>query len=133
MMPSLSRSSPCACVCGGSTLIARHLARPWSLVAAALGNGDGTFQAPQAYGFGDGPLAVAAGDFNRDGAPDLAVGHGDSITVLLGNGDGTFRMGPTFGVSNRPTSMAVGDFNGDGLADLAVAHYSSDSVSGRRG
>ena len=96
-----------------------------------LGNGDGTFQAPQAYGFGDGPLAVAAGDFNRDGAPDLAVGHGDSITVLLGNGDGTFRMGPTFGVGNRPTSMGVGDFNGDGLADLAVASW--DSVSVLRG
>ena len=35
-----------------------------------LGNGDGTFQAPQSFPFAESALAV--GDFNGDGLPDLA-------------------------------------------------------------
>ena len=37
--------------------------------------------------------ALAAGDFNADGIPDLAVTNASgSISVLLGAGDGNFRM-----------------------------------------
>jgi hypothetical protein len=44
------------------------------LVAVLLGNGDGTFQAPQNYSSGgDAPLDVVLGDFNLDGRLDLAV------------------------------------------------------------
>ena len=51
-----------------------------------LGNGDGTFQAPQEYLGGQGNilLPTSVGDFNGDGAPDLAVmNFENSITVLL--------------------------------------------------
>src|SRR5262249_25952071 len=52
-----------------------------------------SFGAPREFSVGVGPNAVASGDFNGDGAPDLAVadaGTTSTVSVLLGNGDGTF-------------------------------------------
>ena len=67
-------------------------------VSILLGNGDGTFQPARNIDVGSSPFAVAVGDFNGDGIPDLAVTHAESIatnldtvSILLGNGDGTFR------------------------------------------
>src|SRR2546427_8129441 len=39
------------------------------------------------------PHAVAAGDFNGDGALDFATANfgSNTVSVLLGNGDGTFK------------------------------------------
>jgi Bacterial Ig-like domain (group 3)/FG-GAP-like repeat/FG-GAP repeat len=45
-----------------------------------LGNGDGTFQPPTTLG-AQGP-GIAAGDFNHDGKPDLAVANASSVTIL---------------------------------------------------
>src|SRR5262249_29827845 len=42
-------------------------------VGVLLGKGDGTFQAAQTYTVGSDPFALAVGDFNGDGHPDLAV------------------------------------------------------------
>ncbi len=74
------------------------------------------------------PFAVAVGDFNGDGDPDLAVADGFDgiISVLLGSTGGSF-TGPTnFPAGSFPASVAVGEFNGDGDPDLAVA----DQVTG---
>jgi len=69
-------------------------------VSILLGKGDGTFAAAVNYAEGTEPAAVAFGDFNGDGKPDLAVAISgshtiywfhDSVRVLLGNGDGTFQ------------------------------------------
>ena len=98
-----------------------------SAVAVLLGNGDGTFQAPVSYSTGS-PCAVfvAVGDFNNDGAPDLAVVSGcvsDTVSVLLGNGDGTLQPAVIYPSGGAfAASLAVGDFNGDGAADLAVVN-----------
>src|SRR5262249_50188534 len=76
--------------------------------------------------FGFGPV-LAAGDFNGDGKPDLAVGTFTGVGILLGNGDGTFHQGPEFEILPGgfgqlfATSIAVADFNGDGKQDLVVA------------
>jgi hypothetical protein len=92
-----------------------------------LGNGDGTFQAPRNYGAAG---AVAVGDFNGDGTPDLAVTGGGGVRVLLGNGDGTCQTTNfSYVAGNSPTAVAVGDFNGDGLPDLAVANFFTNDVS----
>jgi hypothetical protein len=97
-------------------------------VTIFLGNAMGTFtQATGSpIGVSSSPSAIAAGDFNGDGIPDLAVttNNGDStdsITILLGKGDGTFNVAtgsPMF--VSEPTAITVGDFNGDGILDLAV-------------
>jgi hypothetical protein len=51
-----------------------------------LGNGDGPFRAAINYAADPTPHAVAVGDFNRDGIPDLAVANYSSrnVSVLLG-------------------------------------------------
>jgi hypothetical protein len=99
-----------------------------------VGNGDGTFQAPQTIHFHPGvkifPRDLVAGDFFGDGHLDLAVsesvvGAGVSpseIDVLRGNGDGTFGTDVTtfLPFEANPRGLAVGDFNGGGKLDLAV-------------
>jgi hypothetical protein len=77
------------------------------------------------------PSAVAVGDFNGDGIPDLAVTNqaSNTATIFLGNGDGTFTATASPVTSYTPASVAVGDFNGDGNADLAVVNLESDSVT----
>jgi hypothetical protein len=97
-----------------------------------LGNGDGTFRSYRLYPAGDTPVAVASGDFNNDGYPDLVTANSvdNNISVLLGNGDGTYQPQNTYLVGNNPAALAVGDFNGDGKLDLAVANYGAAGAPG---
>lgn len=96
-------------------------------VSVLLGNGDGTFVQAQGSPItvGRSPQAVAIGDFNADGIPDLAVVNSDDDTVqaLLGSGNGEFSPAPNGPVSvgNFPSSVALGDFSGAGVSDMAVA------------
>jgi|HubBroStandDraft_6_1064221.scaffolds.fasta_scaffold00121_33 hypothetical protein len=63
---------------------------PGNLVGLLLGNGDGTFRPPTLFGTGSGAYSAAVGDFNQDGAADLAVANGISNTVsILLNTQGT--------------------------------------------
>jgi hypothetical protein len=63
---------------------------PGNLVSLLLGNGDGTFGSPALFGTGSEAYSAAVGDFNGDGATDLAVANGISDTVsLLLNTQGT--------------------------------------------
>ena len=77
------------------------------------------------------PSALAVGDFNRDGKPDLAVLNRDSasVSILLGKGNGSFAPRHSFGVGKASVLIAVGDFNRDGKRDLAVLSRKSASVS----
>ena len=105
--------------------------RPNQGVSVLVGNGDGSFQAQQPYPIGIAPIAVAVGDFNSDGAPDLAVADaGGTVIVLLNNGDGTFTPEQqTFPAGTEPMAIVVGDFNRDGNLDIAVAdHFSQVQV-----
>ncbi len=111
-----------------------------SNVTVMLGNGDGTFAAPQTtQGYNPGPVggdvvqgSMVAADFNGDGKMDLAVvgglvGSGE-VTIFLGKGDGTFTsMGTSYGYSSSFNVIAAGDFNGDGVPDLVVANYFAPS------
>ena len=102
-------------------------------VAVLLSNGDGTFQAPVTYPVNAAPEALAVGDFNNDGKPDIvsATTLVAGVSVLLGNGDGTFQTAVTSATSvtilghSYPFGL-VADFNGDGNLDIATATFSSD-------
>ncbi len=88
-----------------------------------------SFIARRDFPAGTQPAAVAVGDFNGDGVPDLAVANSaNSVSVLLGNGDGNFQAPLIFPVGIGPQSVVVGDFNGDGFQDLAVANEVSNNV-----
>jgi hypothetical protein len=105
-------------------------------VSILLGNGDGTFQSPQSYATGANPFSVAVGDFNGDGAPDLAVAdyYDNKVNVLLGNGDGTFQAATPYAIGapnalgSQNSALAVGDFNADGHLDLSVITAGSATV-----
>ena len=132
--PDLASAVECVptdCSIGGQLLI-------------SFGNGDGTFQSPTSLpsgGFYAESLAI--GDFNRDGALDVAIlnncadsscSAGGSISIFLGNGNGTFHLSGTISLpllpfNGFPVAVAAGDFNNDGILDLAVA----GSISGARG
>jgi hypothetical protein len=102
-----------------------------TVLDVALGNGDGSFQAPVSYTVGTNPEAMVVGDFNDDGKPDIAVVNDSSntLSILLGNGDGTFQAAASYPVGSNPESITPGDFNGDGVPDLAVANLTSNNVS----
>jgi hypothetical protein len=94
-----------------------------------LGNGDGTFTTlPSDPNLSHESDAVAIGDFNGDGIPDLVQPNqsGGTTSVFFGKGDGTF-VPDAFSPSLANfifTSIAVADFNGDGRSDIAESSYS---------
>ena len=92
-----------------------------------------TAMASSPFTVGAEPLAVAVGDFNGDGIPDLATANRSSynVTILLGNGSGGFAPAPGSPVAagTYPQAVAVGDFNGDGIQDLAVVNNGSYDVT----
>jgi hypothetical protein len=100
-------------------------------VSVLLGNGDGTFGAPQPFGVGSGPRTVISADFNTRGGMDLAVANNgsDDVSVLLGNGRGGFGAPQNFPAGGGPSGITSADFDANGEPDLAVANAHSDDVS----
>jgi hypothetical protein len=110
-------------------------------VTVLLGDGKGGFKEAPGSPFDSNkqPFAIAIGDLNGDGNPDLAIGHysghitdtsGDRMTILLGVGDGTFGQAWSQLVPGKaPTRVAIGDVNGDKIADVVFENYGNNSVT----
>ena len=83
------------------------------------------------YGVGSKPTAVAIGDVNADGHPDLVIANYLStfVSVLLGNGNGTFAAAVDYDAGSGPYSVAIADLSGDGKPDLVATNYASSNVS----
>jgi hypothetical protein len=94
-----------------------------------------TFSARTDFIVGNSPSSVAAGDFNGDGKPDLAVNSTPlNICVFLntttpGALTPTFAAKKEFDSGDMPVSVSIGDFNGDGKLDLAAANRFSYTIS----
>ena len=107
-------------------------------VLVLLGNGDGTFQPPQALSLVNTPFAMGLGDFNGDGKIDLAVRECPAATtdcdiaVYRGIGNGAFTLDtvlPAPGSTSFTHSLVVTDLNRDGKLDIATAALSGSSAA----
>ena len=74
----------------------------------------------------NGTRAIAVGDFNNDGIPDILLLGGASTGSIYcqlftgnANAPGTFTAGAAQGISHTGFSIVVGDFNNDGYLDFA--------------
>jgi hypothetical protein len=88
--------------------------------AVLLGGADGRFTPGGAYP--GAPVAVAAGDLDRDGKVDLlTLSLVGALSLLPGEGDGSFRQGPIYYAGEGPQALLVQDLDRDGALDAVVA------------
>src|SRR3954468_1919564 len=90
-----------------ATAIALACSAPLAL-APATWAGDGQFATAQDIPVTD-PAAVAAGDFNTDGRPDLAVVSEATrqVQIYLQDGQGRLTSGPQTTIGQAPRLLAV--------------------------
>ena len=101
-------------------------------VSILLGDGTGGFvPGPGSpVNLGTAPQALAVGDFNGDGFPDLAVaGFNNHVTILLGDGFGGLAVTKSIAVGSFPKFVATADLNADGKLDIVTANFGNNNVS----
>jgi hypothetical protein len=122
-------------------------------ISVLLGTGKGTFGGPDTFALpmvignqvDQLPVAVAVGDVNHDGKPDIVVAAVAAlagvdkgfIDVLLGQGDGSFKVGSITPINSDfslaedgvPVRIALADLNGDGNLDIVTANPSHGNVT----
>jgi len=85
------------------------------------------------FAVGAGPTAIATGDFDRNGKPDLAVtaegtGASGDLAIFLGNGSGTFVGTLDLSTGANPAGLALGKLTPDDYLDAVVVNEGDDTV-----
>jgi hypothetical protein len=103
---------------------------PYNGVFVFPGNGDGTFGTAANYSTNADiapGMAIAIGDLNGDGKPDIAVSINRGMSVLLNNGDGTFGAPTYYNASSYQgagqAGIAIADLNNDGKNDVIATNF----------
>ena len=104
--------------------------------SATIANINGTsFATITTITAGISPTAIAGGDIDGDGKPDLIVTNsGDNTFSIFRNNNTTsgiisFAAGNAYPTASVPEDIAIADANGDGKNDIAIGNYSSSNVS----
>ena len=85
-------------------------------------------------GVGQSPVAIATGDLDADGVPDLAVvNQGDNtVSILLGssNLDGTFSAaaGSPLATATTPAGIVIANFTGGNVPSIAVTNKGTGTL-----
>ena len=87
--------------------------------AVLLGNGNGSFQAPQVFATPKAVAWLATATLTTGGYPSIVASTKASnyASVYTGNGAGSF-SGPSYADLPGALGFAIGDVNGDGVPDL---------------
>ncbi len=75
---------------------------------------------------------VTHGDFNRDGAPDLAITNynTNNVSILLRDSEkGNFKLHVDYSVGKNPGMIVCGDLDSDSSDDLVLVNQSGNSIS----
>jgi hypothetical protein len=104
---------------------------PGSQVVVLFGKENGEFASPPVpFGRPVHTRMSVIGDFNEDGAPDIAVTNsGWTISVLLGDGEGAMLSLRSFNCGLGPRSIRKADLNNDGHLDIAVSNRMGNGAS----
>lgn len=107
-------------------------------LALRFGSGDGTFSQPLKFPLSGAPVALATGDFSKDGNPDIAVledcgssqcAQPGEVEILIGTGDGNFGSSSTYPAGFSPSAIAVGALGANGNLDIVVGNRCGSDAS----
>ena len=101
------------------------------VVSVLPGRGQGTFGPKRDFAVGYGPIAIAAGDVDKDGDIDVATANfsTDDATVLFNDGAGLFDGRNDHAVGDNPYAVALVDMDSDDDLDMIVANNQSTFLS----
>ena len=106
----------------------------YSTLQLFLGDGSGAFPPPTSFELFPELYFVRLGDFDGDGADDVAAAYGSgssaAIAVALADGAGSFGTPVSYSLGGAtPTALELGDVDLDGDLDLVVNSKPSDKTA----
>lgn len=116
----------------GTVSVLRNLAQPNVLSAASF-----AAKTDFSTGGSSAPLAVAVGDIDGDGKPDIVTANSTANTISVlrnqavsgGMTAASFALAIDFAVGNRPNAVQIRDLDGDGKRDVVVSNQNAATLS----